>query len=401
MITTFRCVFALVALYFVISSWAVKQWMSNYNFGDVVSLDPWERQNGSQSTPPHTAPPPPPYLLIIVPTVPRKAGYNYLSQTLAGLDDEVPEWHHALHGRIHVVVVNNRPTTLNHTEFSNLRRAYANETDRFTFVDNEWAEEPPLRDNATAEAPPKEAYKPTIDVPNEIVQRQTLDIAWSYRRAMSLYLPPHPPHGGMESTPSGIVNARIVGGHRRPPSHVLMLEDDFVPCPRSILALIDAIGRLHATRGDWLTLRTSVGFNGVVFQWKDVSTFADYLERHRARRPPDHLLVEWFAGETTEAGQYKAGRPHTFFMYHLWDHVGVSSTLRKENSTFVPPGCWQPYGRFLFPTETSKSRQCLPDDLSPCPGGSKGASVWGAMSRFGKEGKLLPSSGRRRAEARS
>lgn len=73
--------------------------------------------------------------------------------------------------------------------------------------------------------------------------------------------------------------------------------------------------------------------NGIFLPDEDLEVFADYLVKHQERRPPDHLVVEWYAGETAEAKAHKAGRANIGFKYNLFDHIGEVSTLRAQKST--------------------------------------------------------------------
>jgi hypothetical protein len=74
--------------------------------------------------------------------------------------------------------------------------------------------------------------------------------------------------------------------------------------------------------------------------------------RRQARRPPDHLVVEYFAGETPEARTLKAGRPHFGFRYNLCDHLGKQSTLRGQAAKQMPV-C---YEELVFPAVFNVTR---------------------------------------------
>ncbi len=50
--------------------------------------------------------------------------------------------------------------------------------------------------------------------------------------------------------------------------------------------------------------------------------FAGYLTQHQQRRPPDHLVVEWYAGESAESKAYKGGRANIGFKYNMFNHIG-------------------------------------------------------------------------------
>ena len=99
---------------------------------------------------------------------------------------------------------------------------------------------------------------------------------------------------------------------------------------------------------------------------QDLEHFANYLNEHQRRRPPDHLVVEWFAGEKPESKKYKQNRAHMAFRYNLFDHLGKRSSLRASISPKYPV-CYEPLLEpVLFKVEAFKPRTCGQSDIWPC-----------------------------------
>ena len=115
-------------------------------------------------------------------------------------------------------------------------------------------------------------------------------------------------------------------------------------------------------------MRLSFGLNGILMQTHDVSTFAAYMLAHQKRRPPDHLVVEWFAGETAESAAYKKQRHHFGFAHNLLEHLGTKSSLRASKQGLFPV-CYEPLREpVVFKVEAYSEADCPKDDVWPCPG---------------------------------
>eukprot|EP01032_Pedospumella_encystans_P020844 gene20844-23672_t len=148
--------------------------------------------------------------------------------------------------------------------------------------------------------------------------------------------------------------------------YYLFLEDDMQFCNNGLLAMQYLLNKASRYHPNWLAIRASYGMNGIFMHNNDLETFADYLLKHQARRPPDHLVVEWYAGETPEAGKYRGKRANIGFKYNLFNHIGVVSTLRSQKSTSYPK-CYEPLLEpTVFQVEAFNPRQCPRDDLWPC-----------------------------------
>jgi hypothetical protein len=168
--------------------------------------------------------------------------------------------------------------------------------------------------------------------------------------------------------------------------YYMFLEDDMEFCPSGFLSiqyLLDKATRYHS---NWLAIRASYGMNGVFLHDSDVLTFADYLYKHQARRPPDHLVVEWYAGESVESKKYKGNRTNIGFRYNLFNHIGVVSTLRSQKQGSFP----RCYDELLEPTvfkvEAFSRRECPKDDIWPCKikNADKFRIDWGILNRIQK-----------------
>lgn len=165
----------------------------------------------------------------------------------------------------------------------------------------------------------------------------------------------------------------------------MLLEDDWVLCPQGLAAAQYAIRKAHRYDPRWLALRVSYGFNGVVVPQADLNALSSHLgnPENVARRPPDHLLYEWFSGENLirdakkidgrvgangtdeQQSQAQPARSFRVFRYNLFHHIGAASTLAQPAGRHNP-ACLSQLFDWMLPGETFKEKECPRDDIWPC-----------------------------------
>ena len=111
----------------------------------------------------------------------------------------------------------------------------------------------------------------------------------------------------------------------------LIMEDDFLMCDGGIQKIHSFLTQKEYFGKSWMAIRVSFGFNGVVLKTtNDLNHLKDYLFQHSARRPPDHLLVEWFTGETNQAKLHLQQKHSLTYKHNLMEHIGIVSTVRLQ-----------------------------------------------------------------------
>lgn len=275
------------------------------------------------------------WLVIGINTVARRGGHDYLMRTLHAIAHELPsDPTDLLYGKVLVLVANVQGQF--HDVYFKAKELFSRKNHpkgvHFEFIDREQFHELP-------NPHPGKTDLGTPNKPGHRVRKQTRDIVSVMR----------------ESDKPG-----------RRGQYYLFLEDDMLLCPSGFAAIQYMLHKSSKYHPNWLAIKASYGMNGIFLHQKDVMPFANYLEKHQSRRPPDHLVVEWYAGETKESGAYKNGRAHVGFKYNLFDHVGKSSTLRdKAQSTF--PRCYEFLGEpVIFKVEAFDRKACPLDDVWPC-----------------------------------
>ena len=66
---------------------------------------------------------------------------------------------------------------------------------------------------------------------------------------------------------------------------------------------------------NWIEIRVSFGMMGSIFHSNDALVLAEYLIEHFQRRPPDHLMIEWYCAETEQSKSYVGSRVHLTFRW--------------------------------------------------------------------------------------
>jgi hypothetical protein len=197
----------------------------------------------------------------------------------------------------------------------------------------------------------------SANVPGPRVRQQTRDVADLLSAAVAL----HGVDGAVEPSERGDV--------------YMFMEDDFRLCPSALAALAYLLAKAgHVHDGPdpllgkpWNAIRVSFGLNGALIRMADAPLLAGYFRSHLTRRPPDHLTVEWFAGERPESAEHKRGRPHLAFRYNVLEHFGFASSLRDTESPLYAY-CYDLLdAAVVFEVEAFNIKQCAHDDIWPCP----------------------------------
>ena len=282
------------------------------------------------------------YLVIGIPTVARTGNEDYLLRALGAIAKQLPtDPSHELYNKILIVVVNAMPAGLLHARFEEAKKQYSESAvykNYFTFSVLE--EEPALH---VVDPKPGVKDRGSANIPGCKVRKQTRDIVSVIRKSIGIA------------------------------EYYLFLEDDMQLCPNGFETVVHILNKANAYHPNWLGIRASYGMNGIFLKDTDLQVFANYLEKHQSRRPPDHLIVEWYAGETPEAKEYKKGpqeslesRKNIGVRYNLFNHLGISSTLRPEKSTSFPVCYDELLEPTVFKVEAFDPFQCPKDDIWPC-----------------------------------
>lgn len=280
------------------------------------------------------------WLSIGIPTVSRANNEDYLLKTLVALEAEfTADPSDLMFTQVLVVVVNIQGK--GHARYEEAVAKYGPSSNHpksayFEFVSlspQELASEE-MRDPLQGKTRGKDMGN--ANVPGYRVRKQTRSIAMVMKKAM---------------------------GRAK---YFQFLEDDMLLCRGGLQATHHMLAKATRYHHHWIALRTSYGMNGIFLHDADMAHFHQYLLKHQMRRPPDHLAVEWFAGESIESGAYRGKRKNAAYRFNLYDHIGIHSTLRDQKQTTFPR-CYEALGEpTLFKVEAFSAVECPRDDIWPC-----------------------------------
>lgn len=341
---------------------------------------------------------PNPWLVIGIPTIVREENVEYLTETLNALISKLPSLpNDPLFDKIRIVVMNNEPGK--HESFSLNRKRLENSqwADYFDFIDNVNRQTETKQEAFdTAKAYYRKFYddheeqklelnrkmnlsidkinetKPKANIINDSNNdNNTVEIIKKKKqseRRRPQRRRPQRSNSRVQQQTRDVVDLLNYVYDVHKPTYYLFMEDDFKLCSNGIEAIRYLIQRATYYNHDWIAIRASFGLNGIFLHGNDIQVVSNYLYKHQVRRPPDHLLTEWFAGETKEAAHYRRTRKHVGFRFNIFEHIGVVSSIRKKDHPInYYPSCWQPLlPPIVFDVEAFKIKDCPDNDIWPC-----------------------------------
>lgn len=173
------------------------------------------------------------------------------------------------------------------------------------------------------------------------------------------------------------------------PAYVLFGEDDFTVCEHGLRALHYLISKTNDVFPDWIGLRVSYGFNGIVIKYKDVPLVEQFFKQQVSNAlqtsdyehavintPPDHLMYQFLKSQEP--------RKLVVFRYNLFYHIGQISTFENRQLSYTPQ-CYQYMYDWLLEGERFHNEDCPNDDIWPC----KKHDKWNFLIDFDKRSEGL------------
>lgn len=147
----------------------------------------------------------------------------------------------------------------------------------------------------------------------------------------------------------------------------LYMEDDFLICDNAESHLLSIYLWAQKYRSHWKSIRTSIGFNGLFMQCKDIhgyikTVWEECLNPMKNLYPLDYALgVSWSPINSNEK------RVHFTFKYNLFYHIGKVSTVGNEIDGLYAPKCYDGMAHsFNFYLEKFDTFNCEKYMISPC-----------------------------------
>ena len=284
------------------------------------------------------------WLVIGIPTISRANNEDYLLQSLATFADQLPSSESDLmYGQILMIIVNMQSSEAEpHLRFYEAKELYG--------INN-----------------PKSIYFEFVDNSKDLLHHFNADLITDPVIGATILNDvgtPNKPGYRVRKQTRNIVS--IMRNSEGKGQYYLFLEDDMKFCPSGILAIQYLLNKSSRYHPNWLAIRASYGMNGIFIHNKDIIPFSEYLLKNQIRRPPDHLVIEWFAGETLFSKKYKGDRKNIGFRYNIFDHIGTISTLRPEKSANYPKCYDELREPTVFEVEAFNIHECPHDDIWPC-----------------------------------
>ncbi|KAH8058763.1 hypothetical protein JL722_5997 [Aureococcus anophagefferens] len=258
------------------------------------------------------------WLAVGLPTVPRADDADYLLQTLASFAAELPrDASDPAHGSVVVFVVNTHGP--GHKRFDEASRLYERDA-QFRF-------------SAAAEAAPPNEKRDSgsANRPGWRVRKQTRDIVSVLRTAEGAA------------------------------AYFLFAEDDMKLCGHGLFAAEYVVRRAERAYPNFMACasRNERDF----YPRLRHSAFLRLHARAPGAAAPDHLVVEWFAGET-ESRTYRGDRQHLGFR-GTSSTTSARSTLRAQTSGKMPACYEELLAPVVFPVAPT-TRSGARTTTSPC-----------------------------------